>query len=137
MLAWTNLKLGKNIDAEYYFNVVLLYSPKDASANEGISYIKRLTPNNELVTNAFYKSYELLEKLDYKGAVNSVKAVYDKSSYFINFLSYFPRLNFQVRKALQLICSERSKLTDNVTRLVTLAPFEPVIHMLKYFCIWL
>jgi tetratricopeptide (TPR) repeat protein len=84
LLAWTNLKLGKNIDAEYYFNVVLLYSPKDASANEGISYIKRLTPNNEFVTNAFYKSYELLEKLDYKGAVNAVKPVYDKSSYFIN-----------------------------------------------------
>lgn len=84
LLAWTNLKLGKNVDAEYFFNVVLLYSPKDASANEGLSYIKRQKPNNELVTNAFYKSYELLEKLDYKGAVNAVTPVYDKSSYFIN-----------------------------------------------------
>lgn len=84
LLAWTNLKLGKNVEAEKYFNIVLLYSPKDASANEGLSYIKRLTPNSELVMNTFYKSYELLEKLDYKGAVNSMKQVYDKSSYFIN-----------------------------------------------------
>ena len=84
LLAWTNLKLGKNVEAEKYFNIVLLYSPKDASANEGLSYIKRLTPNSELVMSAFYKSYELLEKLDYKGAVNSIKQVYDKSSYFIN-----------------------------------------------------
>lgn len=84
LLAWTNLKLGKNVEAEKYFNIVLLYSPKDASANEGLSYIKRLSPNSELVMSAFYKSYELLEKQDYKGAVNSIKQVYDKSSYFIN-----------------------------------------------------
>lgn len=84
MAAWTNFKLGKNEEAERYFNTVILFSPKDASANEGLSYIKRVAPNSEKLVSAFYKSYELSEKNDYKGAISAMKEAYDASSYFIN-----------------------------------------------------
>ncbi|SDC99184.1 tetratricopeptide repeat protein [Williamwhitmania taraxaci] len=40
MLAWTNLKLGKTREAKILFNKVLLYSPQDASAKEGLGIIK-------------------------------------------------------------------------------------------------
>jgi tetratricopeptide (TPR) repeat protein len=40
MFAWTNLKIGKMREAKILFNKVLLYSPDDASAKEGLSYIK-------------------------------------------------------------------------------------------------
>lgn len=40
MLAWTNYKLGKTADAKQLFNRVLLISPSDASALEGLSLIK-------------------------------------------------------------------------------------------------
>ncbi len=40
MLAWTNLLLGKNTEAKYFFNKVLLRSPNDASAKEGLSKVK-------------------------------------------------------------------------------------------------
>ena len=40
MLAWTNLKLGKTREAKILFNKVLLYSPHDASAKEGLGIIK-------------------------------------------------------------------------------------------------
>lgn len=40
MFAWTNLKLGKNREAKVLFNKVLLLSPDDASAKEGLSLIK-------------------------------------------------------------------------------------------------
>jgi len=84
LLAWTNLKLGKNEEAEKYFNIVLLFSPKDVSANEGLSYIKRTIPLSEKTLAAFLKSYELAEKNDYKGAISAIKEVYDASSYFMN-----------------------------------------------------
>ena len=83
-LAWTYLYLGKNEDAEKYFNVVLLYSPKDKSAQDGLTAIKKSASINEKTLNAFSKSYELSEKSDYKGAIVSLKEVYDKSSYEIN-----------------------------------------------------
>ncbi len=83
LLGWANLKLGKNSEAESYFNTVLMYSPKDASANEGLTAIKAMTNNQKLLLN-LTKSYELSEKSDYKGAIALLKEVYDKSSYILN-----------------------------------------------------
>lgn len=40
MSAWTNLKLSKFSEAKELFNKVLLLSPQDASALEGLGYIK-------------------------------------------------------------------------------------------------
>ena len=40
MLAWTYLRLGKNNEAKVLFNKVLLMSPNDASALEGLAAIK-------------------------------------------------------------------------------------------------
>jgi len=40
MLAWTKFKLGKTLEAKALFQKVLLYSPDDASALEGLSLIK-------------------------------------------------------------------------------------------------
>lgn len=40
MLAWCNLKLGKMSDARLLFQKVLLYSPSDSSATEGLKYVK-------------------------------------------------------------------------------------------------
>ncbi len=98
-LAWTYLYLGKNEDAEKYFNIVLLYSPKDKSAQDGLTAIKKNTLTNEKVLTAFLKSYELSEKSDYKGAINSLKEIYDRTSYEINlrlgWLSYLAGLQIE------------------------------------------
>ncbi len=40
MFAWTNFQLGKTREAKVLFNKVLMYSPNDKSALEGLSYIK-------------------------------------------------------------------------------------------------
>jgi Flp pilus assembly protein TadD len=40
MLAWTYLRLGKNNEAKILFNKVLMVSPNDASALEGLALIK-------------------------------------------------------------------------------------------------
>lgn len=40
MLAWTNLQLGKTREAKVLFNKVLLFSPDDSSALEGLELIK-------------------------------------------------------------------------------------------------
>jgi tetratricopeptide (TPR) repeat protein len=40
MYAWTNFQLGKYVDAKNLFNKVLLLSPGDKSAKEGLSMIK-------------------------------------------------------------------------------------------------
>lgn len=40
MFAWTNFQLGKPHEAKVLFTKVLLISPKDTSANEGLSLIK-------------------------------------------------------------------------------------------------
>ena len=40
MFAWTNFQLGKTSKAKVLFNKVLRMSPKDASALEGLSYLK-------------------------------------------------------------------------------------------------
>ncbi len=39
MLAWTNLKLGRSREAEVLFNKVLLISPDDKSAEEGLGLL--------------------------------------------------------------------------------------------------
>ena len=41
MLAWTNLQLGKGKEAEVLFNKVLLISPDDASALEGLGLLRK------------------------------------------------------------------------------------------------
>jgi tetratricopeptide (TPR) repeat protein len=40
MLAWTNLQLGKSREAKILFNKVLLWSPNDKSALEGLKLLK-------------------------------------------------------------------------------------------------
>lgn len=40
MFAWTNLMLGKSREAKIFFNKVLLYSPDDQSAKQGLNSIK-------------------------------------------------------------------------------------------------
>ena len=40
MMAWTNLQLGKTREAKVLFNKVLLYSPGDESAMEGLGLLK-------------------------------------------------------------------------------------------------
>lgn len=40
MMAWTNLQLGKSREARVLFNKVLLYSPGDTSALEGLGLLK-------------------------------------------------------------------------------------------------
>jgi tetratricopeptide (TPR) repeat protein len=40
MLAWTNFKLGKTLEAKILFNKALLYYPEDSSAKEGLTLIK-------------------------------------------------------------------------------------------------
>ncbi|MFI5221225.1 MAG: tetratricopeptide repeat protein [Bacteroidia bacterium] len=40
MIAWTNLQLGKMKDAKFYFKRVMLLSPNDKSATEGLGLIK-------------------------------------------------------------------------------------------------
>lgn len=40
MFAWTNLQMGKLREAKVLFNKVLLYSPGDTSATEGLKLIK-------------------------------------------------------------------------------------------------
>jgi len=84
MLAWTYLKLGKNTEAEQTFNTVLLYSPSDASALEGLAVLKKNAADFQKVLLAFSKSYELSSKNDYKGAITVLKEVYDKASYPMN-----------------------------------------------------
>jgi tetratricopeptide (TPR) repeat protein len=84
MLAWSYLKAGKSKEAEEYFNTTLLYSPTDASALEGLSNITRTIKVNEQLMDAFSKSYDFAQKADYKSAVNSIKEVYNQSSYPIN-----------------------------------------------------
>lgn len=39
MLAWTQLKLGRNREAKVLFQKVLMYSPSDASALEGLKWV--------------------------------------------------------------------------------------------------
>ncbi len=41
MFAWTNFQLGKSKEAELFFNRVLLMSPDDKSALEGLGLLKR------------------------------------------------------------------------------------------------
>jgi tetratricopeptide (TPR) repeat protein len=40
MFAWTNFQMGKLREAKVLFNKVLLFSPEDKSANEGLKLIK-------------------------------------------------------------------------------------------------
>ena len=40
MLAWTNLQMGKNREAKILFNKVILYSPGDKSALEGLKLLR-------------------------------------------------------------------------------------------------
>ena len=98
-LAWTYLYLGKNDLAEKHFNVVLLYSPKDNSAKDGLTLVRKTALSKEKVLSAFSKSYELSEKSDYKGAINALKDTYDKSSYEYNlrlgWLSYLAGMQIE------------------------------------------
>jgi tetratricopeptide (TPR) repeat protein len=84
MAAWCNVKLGKNAEAEVLFNKVLLYSPLDKSAWEGITLLKADAGKQEILRKAFGASYELAAVQNYTGAIAALKPVYDKTSYEIN-----------------------------------------------------
>ena len=84
MLGLTCVRLGKNVEAEKYLHVTLLFSPGDVAAKEGLEAIGKTVSEDDKVTNAFAQSYELANKPDYKGAINVLKEIYDKDSYFIN-----------------------------------------------------
>ena len=84
MSAWTNAKLTKNVEAEVLFNKVLLYSPLDKSAWEGMTFIKADASKQEKLRKAFGTSYELAAVQNYTGAIAVLKPVYDKTSYETN-----------------------------------------------------
>lgn len=84
MAAWCNVKLQKNTEAEALFNKVLLYSPLDKSAWEGLNLLKADANKEEKTRKAFGTSYELAAVQNYTGAIATLKAVYDKTSYEIN-----------------------------------------------------
>jgi tetratricopeptide (TPR) repeat protein len=83
-LAWTCFYLGKKAEAEKYFNVVLLYSPTDPSAKEGLETLGKTAVSDANLLDAFAKSYELSAASNNKGAIAAMKEKYDKSSYFSN-----------------------------------------------------
>ncbi|MGZ3920719.1 MAG: tetratricopeptide repeat protein [Bacteroidia bacterium] len=84
MAAWCNVKLQKNTEAEVLFNKVLLYSPLDKSAWEGMNLLKADATKEEKLRKAFGASYEIAAVQNYTGAIAALKPVYDKSSYEIN-----------------------------------------------------
>ena len=84
LLAWTYLYLGKNVEAEQAFNLVLLYNPGDATAKQGLENLSKTIPTDSPVNLAFERSYELSSASDYKGAAQALKNAYDKSSYAMN-----------------------------------------------------
>ena len=83
-LAWTYLRLDKKVEAEKYFRIVLLYSPFDASALEGLTAISAVANTSEQFELAFQKSYEFANKGDYKQAAEALKPIYDKNVYAVN-----------------------------------------------------
>ena len=83
-LAWTYLRLDKKAEAEKHFKTILLYSPFDASALEGLTAISASANKSEQLELAFQKSYEFSNKGDYKQAAEALKPVYDKNMYAIN-----------------------------------------------------
>lgn len=83
-LGWSYLHLGKNDLAEKQFNTVLLYSPEDASAREGLENLGRPTSGDPALMGIFKKSHELANASDYKGASKFLKDNYDKNSYLLN-----------------------------------------------------
>lgn len=103
LMAWACVRLDKKAEAENYFNVVLLYAPKDASAKEGLAAIGKTSGSNpEKLQGAFEKSYsqvELSKTPDYKAAITTLKEAYDPNSYFINYrlgwLNYYAGLHLE------------------------------------------
>jgi tetratricopeptide (TPR) repeat protein len=97
MSAWTNFKLGNKQLSKEQFDKVLLYSPSDKSALEGITYVGDDEKKNVALETAFSKSYVSSQSGDYIGAINALKPVYDKASYEINlrlgYLSYLAGQN--------------------------------------------
>lgn len=84
MLGWTYFKLGKFAEAENAFSIALLYAPRDPSATEGMNSIKDKVNNNGKLFDSFTRSYELSDLQDYKGAIATLKNIYDKGNYYIN-----------------------------------------------------
>ena len=97
MSAWSNFKLGNKQLSKEQFDKVLLYSPSDKSALEGITYVSGDEKKNVALESAFSKSYVSSQSSDYTGAINALKAVYDKTSYELNlrlgYLSYLAGQN--------------------------------------------
>ena len=97
MAATVNYKLGNKQTAKDQFDKVLLYSPNDKTAKEGISQLGIDDKKNEALITAFDKSYNFSQKSDYTSAINVLKLIYDKTSYEINlrlgYLNYLAGLN--------------------------------------------
>ena len=61
MSAWSNFKLGNKQLSKEQFDKVLLYSPSDKSALEGITYVSGDEKKNVALESAFSKSYMSLD----------------------------------------------------------------------------
>jgi tetratricopeptide (TPR) repeat protein len=97
MTAWTNYQLGNKTEATDLFYKVLLYSPTDQSAVEGLKLMNADVKKNTVLEAAFTKSYASGLKGDYTAAISAIKEVYSNTSYEINlrlgYLSYLGGLH--------------------------------------------
>ena len=84
MAAWTHYKMGHMKEAAALFDRVLLYSPNDKTAKEGLSMSGGEVNTVNPKVAAFQKSYDAALKNDYPGAIKALKDVYDKNAYEIN-----------------------------------------------------
>lgn len=126
LLGWTYLRLKQNTEAEKYFKITLMYSPDDASVTEGLESMGEAPVTNDLLVNAFSKSIGLSSKSDYIGAINALKDVYDKSSYYINlrlgWLYYLTGTHNESVTYYQIACSLKPKAVE--PKLGIAFPFE-------------
>jgi len=84
MLGSTYLKLGRNEEAGDCFKIVLMSSPQDVSAKEGLLAIGRPFDLKDKMISAFAVSAALADQLEYQEAINVLQKVYDPASYFLN-----------------------------------------------------
>lgn len=83
-LGWCYLALDKKAEAEKHFNTVLLYSPQDVSAKDGLNQIGQNSATNQKTVQAFSKSYEFASQSNNAESISALKEVYDKTSYALN-----------------------------------------------------
>lgn len=82
-LGWSLIKMGVGKEAEPHFKVALMYSPGDASAEDGLRQTRQSGGSDELI-NAFAKCEKLAAQSKFDEAIQILKRSYSTSSYFIN-----------------------------------------------------